>query len=155
MGGVSVESNNKLDTELNLVPFIDLLSTLTLFLLLTAVWVQISVIPASVDSKGRATSSNIDDTKLQIHVTNSGMNLTWPGFIRSKAGGGLPSHVAKTSTGYDSVRFSEVLEKAAKNYKLMVAAVSADDGVEYGAVIEAVDLAKTAGVPTVALSTTK
>ena len=49
MGGAApVETGKKgkksLDSELNLVPFIDLLSCLISFLLITAVWTQISAI---------------------------------------------------------------------------------------------------------------
>lgn len=38
------DSNEKLNFDLNLVPFIDLLSVLIIFLLLTAVWVNIGAI---------------------------------------------------------------------------------------------------------------
>ncbi|MGE4232987.1 MAG: biopolymer transporter ExbD [Bacteriovoracia bacterium] len=147
MAGVSVDGGggNKLDVELNLVPFIDLLSTLTLFLLLTVVWVQIATIPASVDSKGgKSTMSATDDTNLQIHVTGSGVNLTWPGFLKGK----FPNSISR-----GNLRSLNTTVAQAVKANLKVAAVSAEDGVEYGLVIEVIDMAKTAGVPTVALST--
>lgn len=157
MAGISVDggsSGNSLDTELNLVPFIDLLSTLVLFLLLSVVWVQVSVIPASVDSKGgKAKVSATDNTNLELHVTSSSVRITWPSFIRSKVGG-LPGSVGKTRSGYDTRKLVSAIEKAVKA-NLSVAAVSAEDNVDYGDVIEIVDAAKSAGVPTVALSTTR
>src|SRR5690606_37853437 len=49
MGGVSVDTGGKggkksLDTELNLVPYIDLLMTIMTFLIMTAVWTQIAML---------------------------------------------------------------------------------------------------------------
>ena len=57
--GVSVESGGKgrrrsVDAELNLIPFIDLLSTCILFLLMTAVWVQVSKMSALSQPSGEA-----------------------------------------------------------------------------------------------------
>ena len=51
MAGAAPQPSKKggkksLDMELNLVPFIDLLSCLISFLLITAVWTQISAVPA-------------------------------------------------------------------------------------------------------------
>jgi biopolymer transport protein TolR len=51
----------KVDVELNLVPFIDLLSTLICFLLITAVWQQISVLSTSSAEPGA--SENISSEK--------------------------------------------------------------------------------------------
>ncbi len=62
--GVSVDSGGGrggrkgVDVELNLVPFIDLLSVCILFLLMTAVWVQISKMSAFSQPSGEATISH-------------------------------------------------------------------------------------------------
>lgn len=61
--GVSVESSGRqgrksVDAELNLIPFIDLLSVCILFLLMTAVWVQISKMSALSQPSGEATISH-------------------------------------------------------------------------------------------------
>ena len=50
----------EVDAELNLIPFIDLLSTLILFLLLTAVWVQISQMSAFSQAGGETKVSHSD-----------------------------------------------------------------------------------------------
>ncbi len=58
--GVSVDSGGRkggrrsVDAELNLIPFIDLLSTCILFLLMTAVWVQVSKMSALSQPSGEA-----------------------------------------------------------------------------------------------------
>jgi len=70
MGGGGGGKNNP-NVELNLVPFIDLLSTLICFLLITAVWQQISSIPTNTSS----TTASSDETpppqekKIDLSVT--------------------------------------------------------------------------------------
>ena len=148
MAGVSFDQDSgDLNVELNLVPFIDLLSSLVLFLLVTAVWLQVSTIPASVDSKGKSITAQINQPKLLVHLNTNGYHLTWPTGFASQPGG-----INKTKNGYDAERLSALLVKLSKTSKLPMAAVSADDGVEYGAVVEAVDAIKITG-QAVALST--
>src|SRR4051812_3112810 len=94
MAGVSTEqgaNGNKLEVDLNLVPFIDLLSTLVLFLLLTVVWVQIAAIPASNDSKGRSEVSNSEQAKLIVTLTKDHFELSWPTILKGKS---LPKRAA-------------------------------------------------------------
>jgi biopolymer transport protein ExbD len=60
MGGVNVDSGGKggrrtLDTEINMIPMIDLLMVTISFLLITAVWVQSSRIDANANVPGPAT----------------------------------------------------------------------------------------------------
>ena len=153
MAGDSMgQGGNKLDAELNLVPFIDLLSTLVLFLLVTAVWLQVSAISASVDSKGKASTAQAEQKKLTIHVGAAGYRLSWPGALATR---GLP-----LGLGREPEKLTALLKKALKAGQggaqapaLPLTAVSADDDVPYGAVIQAVDAAKAAGLPAVALST--
>jgi biopolymer transport protein TolR len=150
MAGVSSEQGgDKLNTELNLVPFIDLLSTLVLFLLVTAVWLQVAAIPASVDSKGKASSSQAVEKRLLVHINASGYQLTWP----SSASG--PGAIARGRNGFDLEKLANVVKAAAtsKTKTLAAGAVSADDSVEYAAVVEAIDVLKANGLTSVALST--
>lgn len=63
--GVSIEQGGgkgrkSVDAELNLIPFIDLLSVCILFLLMTAVWVHISKMSAFSQPSGEATISHSD-----------------------------------------------------------------------------------------------
>jgi biopolymer transport protein TolR len=68
-----------LDAELNLVPFIDLLSCCISFLLITAVWTQIAGLQVAssgappVDQKQEAT------VDLKLLLTEKGYSLTMPG----------------------------------------------------------------------------
>lgn len=150
MAGVSTEQgSNKLDVELNLVPFIDLLSTLVLFLLVTAVWLQISALPASVRSKGKSVASQTNERRLTIQVTPNALQLGWPNRMK----GPLPKSIGKIRGDYDFSALSAALERAGKLAKLPAVAVSAVSGVSYGSVVQAIDAAKSGGAPSVALST--
>ena len=57
-GGGNKGGRRNVDFELNLIPFIDLLSVCILFLLMTAVWVQISKMSAFSQPSGQATVSH-------------------------------------------------------------------------------------------------
>jgi biopolymer transport protein TolR len=150
MSVTSQDSEDKLNTELNLVPFIDLLSSLVLFLLITAVWMQIGTIPASVESKGKSRVAVNENTRVQIHMTVKGIDLSWPPAVT----GPKPRFLKPVAGGFDYDQLLAVLELAAKkNTSPIVVAVSSEDAVAYGQVIQAIDTAKKAGFGSVALST--
>ena len=68
MGGGGGKRN--VNVELNLVPFIDLLSTLICFLLITAVWSQISVISTNTSQTTTSDSPTPpDDKKVDLNVS--------------------------------------------------------------------------------------
>jgi biopolymer transport protein ExbD len=154
MAGVSTEQSDKLNCDLNLVPFIDLLSTLVLFLLVTAVWLQISAIPASVESKTKGQASTVQkpEDRLQVRVTSHSVRLTWPELVL-KNKGGLPTAYPKVKDGYDFEKISEMLKTVSENRHLVAAAVSADDDVAYGYLVQAIDAVKQGGFINVAMST--
>src|SRR5438309_1794762 len=130
MAGVSTEQGSgDLNVELNLVPFIDLLSSLVLFLLLSAVWVHISAIPASVDSKGKAAAAAAVPTeteRLVIRLTAAGYRLTWPAAAHT-AKVPLPSGFSKVKGAFDWGRLSDVAKSVVDNSKVKDSAISADD----------------------------
>jgi biopolymer transport protein ExbD len=66
MGGVNVDSGGRggrrsLDTEINMIPMIDLLMVTISFLLITAVWVQSSRIDASANAPGTDSTPPCED----------------------------------------------------------------------------------------------
>ena len=149
MAGVSQENGNgSLNVELNIVPFIDLLSTLVLFLLVTAVWLQIGAIPASVDSQGKANNSFTPTNKLEVHVFLGGYRLIWP-----DGKNGPLQAIPRVQGGYDSDKLLGVITNGLKSKLFTTVAVSSDDNVEYGVVAQTIDAVKSGGVPLVALST--
>ena len=87
MGGAApVEGSAKgkkksLDSELNLVPFIDLLSCLISFLLITAVWTQISSLKVAQSGGVAQEQSEPKEGTIDVRVT-----MTQKGYILSLAG---------------------------------------------------------------------
>lgn len=145
----SRDNSEKLNIELNLVPFIDLLSSLVMFLLVTAVWMQISVVPASVQGhqESARSSASINESRTIIKLTSSAYELSWPASISN-----LPRKVDKKGTIYDVAGLVEILSKATKDGSVTEAAVSAEEDVDYGAVVQAIDAAKAGGFRVVAIS---
>ncbi len=72
----------KKSLELNLVPFIDLMSVLITFLLLTAVWTQVSLIQIGSSVYGKDTFQNPEnrppqnDVVLKLEIRANGYSLT-------------------------------------------------------------------------------
>lgn len=61
-----------LDFELNLIPFIDLLSTCICFLLLTAVWVQLGSMDVKQAIGGQSVAETVKKATLWIHLSAAG-----------------------------------------------------------------------------------
>ncbi len=151
MGGVSTPGGDGgLNVELNLVPFIDLLSSLVLFLLLGACWVQIASMQAAVESKKgvRSVASKEPPRRVELRVTKQGYQLQWP----AKAGR-MPATIGLREKSFDREGLLKVTLDAVAENKVTSGGVSADDGVPYGEVVVAIDILKEGGLPTVALST--
>src|SRR6476660_3804249 len=78
---VSVDTGNKggkkpLDADLNLVPYIDLLTCMVAFLLITAVWTQLARL--QVEQKGQGQTTGIEtppQTKIAVLVHADGFTL--------------------------------------------------------------------------------
>jgi biopolymer transport protein ExbD len=81
MGGVSVESKGggrkSVDTQVNMVPMIDLLISVIAFLLMTAVWVQTGALQA-LQPRGAPSQDTPPDQQqdqLKIQITESGLHV--------------------------------------------------------------------------------
>lgn len=74
-------SGRSANTEVNLIPFIDLMSVLITFLLITAVWTQVSMIQLGSSIYGKKTSDQITppppvaDIPLRLDVKENGFRL--------------------------------------------------------------------------------
>ena len=70
---LGTSQKGSLNIELNIVPFIDLMSCLTAFLLVTAVWIHVANLPAS--PAGRGASDNKEHPKLAILVERDSIDV--------------------------------------------------------------------------------
>jgi len=141
---VSVESKGgrgrKMNTELNLVPFIDLLSCLITFLIATAVWIELSSMPVdqALSDPNQPPPPPQDPPPpppLTVHVRSDGI---WVG---RKVEEGRNFSVVGES--YDWTGIETEIETDRRNFpdEVQVVLVT-DDGVEYQHMIHALDLTR-------------
>jgi biopolymer transport protein ExbD len=124
------------DVELNLVPFIDMMSCLVAFLLITAVWT--SVAQVRVSPRGRAPDGAEPSTtavEVAVLVTTSGTLVGATGGAPVLVPPGDPAALVTTLAGLP------------RGVPLTVAA---EDGVHVQAIVSAMDAAMAAGYEAVA-----
>lgn len=147
------DSNRSRNVELNIIPFIDLLSCLTAFLLVTAVWVNISQLDVQVEGKARdQVKPDTEDPQLSVLVEADGI---WIGVSRLEEYERIP----KTATGYDwatletRLRAHKASSVFADRTNMQVAADSTRVApVPYQAMVLAMDTAMKAGFRDVNIS---
>ena len=143
------------DVELNIVPFIDLMSCLTAFLLVAAVWVNIAQINIQPKGKTRDTTNVQTDDEhvtLSVLVTNEKI---WVGLSRINQFQEIPNKV----TERDWDRFENTLKENkasaffADRSDIEIAAESTSSSiVKYQDVIHAMDVAVKVGFVDVGLT---
>lgn len=143
------------NVELNIVPFIDLMSCLTAFLLVTAVWVNIAQINIQPKGKNRDTANVQQDDE---HVTLSVMvqaDRIWVGLSRVNEFQEIP----KKADSHDWEKFETTLKEHkasaffADRSDIEVAGESTtQQPVEYDDIIHAMDLAVKVGFIDVGLT---
>ena len=137
MGASVGADDGGVNVELNVVPFIDLMSCLTAFLLVTAVWSQYAQINIKPKGLGRdAVKSQDEEPPPQISVLLT-ENEIWVGITT-----GDRRQIRNEGTGYDWAAFEETLQE----YRDMPAflgrtdiEVAAEDAVIYQDVMWAMD----------------
>jgi biopolymer transport protein ExbD len=158
MGGAApVESGKSkkksLDMELNLVPFIDLLSCLISFLLITAVWTQISTL--KVHQQGNvAPEDNPDPPPGTIDVR---LTLTDRGYLLSLAGNPveLPKVARQDGSGmgFDTKTLVEKLKLVKQSYPEQHAVtVASEDAVSFEDLTNTIDNINSAELPDVTVT---
>lgn len=147
------QGGRKSNVDLNLVPFIDLMSVCIIFLLITAVWTQVSMIQlgSSVYSKKtseeKVTPPPFSEVILRVDVLPEGFRLL--------VGTDLVQ-VPKLSDGtYNKDDLVVKLKKVKERYPDKVDGVtSVRDNVYYKHLVEAMDAFLIAGFPQVSITTT-
>jgi biopolymer transport protein ExbD len=152
MGGISVGGGHggkkSVDSEIPLVPFIDLLLCCVMFLLVTAVWNQLAKINANQQQPGQNAPNEPppeEKVKVILQVQASGFVLA------STAGDRI--EVPKTGDQYDMEGLREKLQERKRldpNRKDLV--VAPEDGVRYEDVVASMDMVVGEGFPDMSLS---
>src|SRR3954464_7667821 len=148
--GVSVDSGGKggkksVNAELNLVPYIDLLTCMVAFLLITAVWSQLARLQVTQKGQGQAGEDTPPEKvfKLQVVVTSEGYNI-----IADQDQQPLP----KRGEAYDFEKLGAELKKIKDLHpdKPDVQIMS-EDAIKFEVLVKTMDQAMTARFPDVSL----
>ena len=149
------DGKKSVNVDLNLVPFIDLMSCLTAFLLATAVWSKFAQINIQPKGNSRDTSAVVDpDEKLILSVLIQSEKI-YVGVSRIDSFKEIPKK--GDSHDWDSFNLAIVELKKSSNFAdrtdLEIAAESSATGVvKYEDVVHAMDIAVQAGFIDVGLS---
>lgn len=147
MGATLGTRSNKGDVnvELNIVPFIDLMSCLTAFLLVTAVWVNISSVENEPAGKGHSEIAGQETPKLSVLIDNDGITVS-----------AYPSGEARQIPAHDWDRLEDALREFKTVGELPQIEVAASSTsahpVAYQELIAAMDTAVKAGFPHVGVT---
>lgn len=139
MGGVSIESGGRsgrrpVDATVSLVPFIDLLSSLIAFLMMTAVWTQVGALPVSQEGAAPADTAAPQQPLLPVTLL-----LTERGYTLSV--GPSQEEVPKKAGAFDAEGLLDKLRDARRAQPEQAhVTVSAEDAVEYQDLVRAIDL---------------
>jgi biopolymer transport protein ExbD len=144
---LGTDQKNNVNVEVNIVPFIDLMSCLTAFLLVAAVWVNIAQLQNHPQGKAREGTGCGDECPPALSVLLEGDDI-WIGVSRV----GDFQRIPKISTGYDWAKLEETLKQHKQSAIFaevddleLAAASSNEHPVEYQALIAAMDVAVKAG----------
>lgn len=151
-GGRSSGGKKQVNVELNLVPFIDLLTCLICFLLMAAVWVQIGKISVTQSGQGAPTEQTPEDRQrlnLVVAITPQGFLLTGNG--QTLEGG----DILKKDNQYDYERLGQKLKEVRGLFpdKNDIVVMS-EDSIKYQDLINTMDVCLANEFPNISVSGT-
>ena len=147
---VSVDTGNKggkksLNANLNLVPYIDLLTCMVAFLLITAVWTQLARLQTQQKGQGQAGEETPPElqVKVVILVNQEGFNLVV---------GPEQTPIPKKGADYDFERLAAELKKAKDTHPdKNDAQVASEDTIKFDTLVRAMDTAMQQRFPDISL----
>jgi biopolymer transport protein ExbD len=152
MGGINVGGGHggkkAVDSEIPLVPFIDLLLCCVMFLLVTAVWNQLARLNANQQQPGQQ-APNEPPPEEKIKVI---LQVQASGFVISSTAGDR-IEIPKSGDAYDMEGLREKLQERKRlepNRKDLV--VAPEDGVHYEDVVASMDMVVGEGFADMSLS---
>jgi len=148
--GVSVETGGKsgkksVNADLNLVPYIDLLTCMVAFLLITAVWSQLARLEAHQKGQGQAGEDTPPEKvfKLVVLVNDSGFNL-----VADQDQQPIP----KKGDSYDYEKLGDELKKIKDTHADKTdIQVASDDSIHFEILVKTMDTALSSRFPDISL----
>jgi biopolymer transport protein ExbD len=129
--------------DLNLVPYIDLLTCMVAFLLITAVWTQLAQLKLSQHGSGPADGIEPPMTKVMVLVGDEGFNLA---VNQDRV------EIAKKNGAYDFERLLVELKKVKADHPDKDdIQVASEDSVTFDSLARTMDMALASGFPDLAL----
>jgi len=147
---VSVDSGDKsgkksVNADLNLVPYIDLLTCMVAFLLITAVWSQLARLEAHQKGQGQAGEDTPPEKvfKLVVLVNDSGFNL-----VADQDQQPIP----KKGDSYDYEKLGDELKKIKDTHADKTdIQVASDDSIHFEILVRTMDTALSSRFPDISL----
>jgi biopolymer transport protein TolR len=147
---VSVSTGGKsgkkeLNAELNLVPYIDLLTCMVAFLLITAVWTQLARLNASQKGQGQAGEETppVQPVNIVVVVNQEGFNLV----ISQDQ---IP--IVKKGDQYDYEKLGVELKKAKTNHPdKNDVKVASEDQIKFETLVQTMDTVLSSQFPDISL----
>ena len=146
--GGSGDRKKPLHAELNLVPYIDLLTCMVAFLLITAVWTQLARLKVQQKGQGDADSPAIvDATRVAVAVNADGFNL-----IVKDEQKPIPLREEGSGRALDYARLEDELKAVKQLFpdKTDIQVIS-EDPIQFDTLVKTMDAAMNAGFPAVSL----
>ena len=139
------------NVDVNIVPFIDLMSVLITFLLLTAVWTQVSMIQIGSSIYGKKTEEtpapppDQADVVLKLEIRNNGYYLTV---------GSQSTNIPMLNGDFDEAALVTQLQKAKELHPNKTdSAIAMADDLPYERLIKGMDAMLKAGFPMISVLT--
>jgi len=143
--------DRSVSVDVNLVPFIDLMSVCIIFLLITAVWTQVSMIQIGSSIYGKKTSQEPNppmpkaEIPFRVDVKADGYSV-----IVGRQSVGIP----KTGGAYNDASLLTELKKVKELYpEKMDAVITVQDELPYETLIKGMDALLSAGFPEISVAT--
>lgn len=154
---LGIGQKKELDAQLNLTPFIDLLSTCVCFLLITAVWIEIGTVEVkqshgSANSNEKKESFDLDlvfkdPTKITVNLKKDGKN------VQTVAVEG-ETFEAMTVSLNETIK-SQFLTFKDKTIEIAAATVTPRSTVDYGSLISTLDILRKNKIVNIGVLTAK
>lgn len=123
------------DAVINVVPFIDLLSCCLSFLLITAVWTQVSKLQVS-----QAGGPSADQTPPDPKVLQLTLSITEKGYTLSAGQGSAAIDIARKGTDFDLSALSDKLKDIKTQYPdQRTISVAPEDNIQYNDLVQTID----------------
>lgn len=139
---VGLGKKKELNADLNLTPFIDLLSTMVCFLLITAVWIEIGSVEIKQSKGTQAQESKKESYDLDV-VFNSDKKIS----LNLKKGSRRVKKIIVNEADFDTslTKLDTLIATKIKNFKnkainIATATVTPNSKVEYGNMVRALDV---------------